>query len=100
MTTTATGPLHGVRILEVASIGPGPFAAMVLADMGADVLRIDRIAKRPPRGPAFDVLTRGRYSVGVDLKHEAGVALVLELCERADALIEGFRPGVMERIGR
>jgi alpha-methylacyl-CoA racemase len=72
---------------------------MLLSDMGADVLRLDRIPKRPPRGPARDVLNRGRLSVGVDLKHEAGAALVLELCEQADALIEGFRPGVMERLG-
>jgi alpha-methylacyl-CoA racemase len=93
------GPLHGIKILEIAGIGPAPFAAMLLSDMGADVLRFDRIPKRPPRGPARDVLNRGRLSVGVDLKHEAGAALVLELCEQADALIEGFRPGVMERLG-
>src|SRR5262245_38663777 len=93
------GPLQGIRVIEIAGIGPGPFAAMLLADMGADVLRIDRIARRPPRGPASDVLTRGRPSVGLDLKHSDGVATVLELCARADALIEGFRPGVMERLG-
>ena len=93
------GPLQGIRVIEIAGIGPGPFAAMLLADMGADVLRIDRIAKRPPRGPAFDVLTRGRLSIGLDLKHPEGVSTVLELCERADALLEGFRPGVMERLG-
>ena len=94
-----TGPLTGFKIIEMAGIGPAPFAAMMLADMGADVLRIDRIPTRPPRGPSRDVLARGRLSAGVDLKHPDGSALVLELCERADALIEGFRPGVMERLG-
>jgi alpha-methylacyl-CoA racemase len=93
------GPLAGIKIVEIAGIGPGPFAAMMLADMGADVLRIDRIARRPPRAPAYDVLTRNRWNVGVDLKHARGIALVLELCGQADALIEGFRPGVMERLG-
>jgi alpha-methylacyl-CoA racemase len=93
------GPLQGVKVIEIAGIGPGPFAAMMLADMGADVLRLDRIARRAPKGPSRDVLARGRPSAGVDLKHAQGTALVLELCERADALIEGFRPGVMERLG-
>jgi alpha-methylacyl-CoA racemase len=93
------GPLHGVKIIEIAGIGPGPFAAMLLADMGAEVLRIDRIPKRPARAKNLDVLARGRPSVGMDLKHEAAVATLLGLCERADALLEGFRPGVMERLG-
>jgi len=93
------GPLAGLRVIEVAGIGPGPFAAMMLADMGADVLRIDRIASRPPSRPARDVLNRSRQSVGIDLKKPAGVELALELIARADALIEGFRPGVMERLG-
>jgi alpha-methylacyl-CoA racemase len=93
------GPLAGLRVVEIAGIGPGPFAAMLLADMGADVLRIDRIAKRAPSRPAQDVLNRSRQSVGVDLKHAAGVELVLELIAGADALLEGFRPGVMERLG-
>jgi alpha-methylacyl-CoA racemase len=93
------GPLHGVRVIELVGLGPGPFAAMMLADMGADVLRIDRIPARPPRGASRDVLARSRPSAGVDLKHRDGVATVLELCERADVLIEGFRPGVMERLG-
>jgi len=93
------GPLTGIKVLEVAGIGPGPFAAMMLADMGAEVLRLDRIAKRAPKGPSLDVLNRGRASVGIDLKHPDAVALVLELVEQADALIEGFRPGVMERLG-
>ena len=97
------GPLAGLRILEIVGIGPGPFAAMLLSDLGAEVLRIDRLR---PGGfaaggatPAFDVLARGRRSVAVDLKHPEGVAVVLDLVERADALLEGFRPGVMERLG-
>src|SRR5262245_63345364 len=93
------GPLTGIKVIEVAGIGPGPFAAMMLADMGAAVLRLDRISKRAPRGPSLDVLNRGRPSVGVDLKQPAAVELVLELVASADALLEGFRPGVMERLG-
>ncbi len=92
------GPLDGYRVLEVAGIGPGPFCAMVLADQGADVLRIDR-KSAAGRGSRFDVLNRGRRSVALDLKKPEAVATVLELVERADALIEGFRPGVMERLG-
>jgi alpha-methylacyl-CoA racemase len=96
------GPLAGVRILEIAGIGPGPFAAMVLADMGADVLRIDRaqnVSPKPGEAPPGDLLNRGRRSVGVDLKKPDGVAALLKLVEQADALLEGFRPGVMERLG-
>ncbi len=95
------GPLTGIRIVEIASIGPGPFAGMMLADMGAEVLRIDRAPKAGGASskPSFDLLARGRPNVGVDLKHPHGVATVLKLIERADALIEGFRPGVMERLG-
>jgi alpha-methylacyl-CoA racemase len=96
------GPLQGIRILELAGIGPGPFAAMMLADMGADVLRLDRaqsVPASPPAEPPFDLLNRGRRSIGVDLKQERGVETVLRLVERADALLEGFRPGVMERLG-
>jgi alpha-methylacyl-CoA racemase len=98
------GPLHGIRIVELAGIGPGPFAAMLLADMGADVIRIDRAQAARALGdragtPSLDLLNRGRPSVGVDLKHTEGVATVLRLIERADALLEGFRPGVMERLG-
>lgn len=94
------GPLSGIRIVEIASIGPGPFAGMMLADMGAEVLRIDRAtdARRARTGPSFDLLTRGRKSVGVDLKHPEGRSAVLRMAEQADALIEGFRPGVMERL--
>jgi alpha-methylacyl-CoA racemase len=96
------GPLQGVRILEIAGIGPGPFAAMMLADMGAEVLRIDRaqnVNPSPPAEPNFDILNRGRRSIGIDLKNEAGIETVLRLVEKADVLIEGFRPGVMERLG-
>ncbi len=94
------GPLEGIRILEIAGIGPGPFCAMMLADMGADVLRLDRADRvRPGAGPNLDLLNRGRRSVGVDLKKPEGVKLVLDLVTRADGLIEGFRPGVMERLG-
>jgi len=96
------GPLQGIRVIEIAGIGPGPFAAMMLADMGADVLRVDRadkVADELPQGPNADVLARGRRSVGVDLKHPEGVETVLRLVERADVLQEGFRPGVMERLG-
>jgi alpha-methylacyl-CoA racemase len=96
------GPLDGVRIIEIAGIGPGPFAAMMLADMGAEVLRIDRaeaVVGGDPDVPSLDLLARGRRSVGVDLKVPEGVATVLRLVDRADALLEGFRPGVMERLG-
>jgi alpha-methylacyl-CoA racemase len=96
------GPLQGIRIVEIAGIGPGPFCAMMLADMGAEVLRIDRAQNATaarPKTPSLDLLNRGRRSVGIDLKHEGGVGLVLRLLECADALIEGFRPGVMERLG-
>jgi alpha-methylacyl-CoA racemase len=96
------GPLSGYRIIEIAGIGPGPFAAMLLADMGADVIRIERAAavRDPlPDGAHYDVLLRGRRNVAVDLKHPDGVEALLSLVESADALIEGFRPGVMERLG-
>jgi alpha-methylacyl-CoA racemase len=96
------GPLSGIRIVEIAGIGPGPFCAMMLADLGADVIRVDRAERaRAPRlpGPNLDLLNRGRRSVAVDLKSPAGVEVVLRLVDRADALIEGFRPGVMERLG-
>ncbi|RKQ86295.1 alpha-methylacyl-CoA racemase [Solirubrobacter pauli] len=96
-----SGPLHGVRVIEIASIGPGPFAAMLLADLGADVIRIDRAggAGNPLGEGAWNFLHRGRRSAAVNLKHDGGRELVLRLCERADALVEGFRPGVMERLG-
>ena len=94
------GPLDGVRVVELAGIGPSPFTAMLLADMGADVLRVDRKGGGgltfPPQ---FDPTRRGRATVAVDLKHPSGVELVLRLCDQADALIEGMRPGVTERLG-
>ena len=96
-----TGPLAGVRVLELAGIGPGPFAAMMLADAGADVIRVERPAdvREHPPGPHPDVLLRGRRSIAVDLKHPAGRQLVLDLVGVSDALLEGFRPGVTERLG-
>jgi alpha-methylacyl-CoA racemase len=91
------GPLAGVRVVELAGIGPGPFCAMLLADLGADVLRVDRPAASRPGWPT--VLARGRRSVAVDLKHPDGAGVVLDLVAAADALVEGFRPGVAERLG-
>ena len=95
------GPLAGVKVVELVGIGPGPFAAMLLADMGADVVRVHRV-QSVERG--FDpggvpIMDRNRRSIGVDLKHPEGVETVLGLVERADALLEGFRPGVTERLG-
>jgi alpha-methylacyl-CoA racemase len=95
----AGGPLNGVRVVELAGIGPGPFAAMLLADMGADVDRVDRTANVEAARPSTDLLARGRRSVAVDLKQPAGAEVVLRLVERADVLVEGFRPGVAERLG-
>ena len=94
------GALAGVRVLEIGGVGPGPFAGMLLADHGADVLRIARAEPVTDAlmGPSNPTL-RGRSSVAIDLKHPAGREAVLRLCEQADALIEGFRPGVMERLG-
>ena len=100
--TKGSGPLVGLRVLEFEAIGPGPFCAMMLADMGADVLLVDR-----PEDPRlgfgrerrFDVMMRGRRSVTLDLKSKDGVAAALQLAGKADAIIEGFRPGVMERLG-
>jgi alpha-methylacyl-CoA racemase len=94
-----TGALTGYRVIELAGIGPGPFAAMMLSDMGAEVLRVDRADAVGAAAPAWDVNARGRRSVGVDLRSPDGRAAVLRLVERADALIEGFRPGVTERLG-
>lgn len=99
------GPLDGIKIVEIAGIGPGPYGAMLLADLGADVVRIDRssnvnaMGSADPGTPPADLLARGRRSVAVDLKHPDGVAAVLDLVAGADVLIEGFRPGVMERLG-
>src|SRR3989441_3981401 len=96
------GPLSGIRVLEFEAIGPGPFAGMLLADMGADVLVVDRPAAgdlglKPERW--YDVMMRGKRSVTLDLKTGSGKQAALQLIGRADALIEGFRPGVMERLG-
>jgi len=99
---TAGGPLAGVRIIEIAGIGPGPFAAFMLADMGADIVKVDRAERvqgGDPSTPPGDLLQRGRRSIGVDLKSPEGVEVVLQLCEQADALFEPFRPGVAERLG-
>ncbi|MGH9084043.1 MAG: CaiB/BaiF CoA transferase family protein [Acidimicrobiales bacterium] len=95
------GPLEGLRVVELAGIGPGPFCAMVLADLGADVVRVDRAGAvgGDPSSARFDVLARGRRSVAVDLKADGGAEVVLRLVERADALLEGWRPGVAERLG-
>jgi alpha-methylacyl-CoA racemase len=93
------GPLAGLRIVEIAGIGPGPYCAMLLADMGAEVLRVERPAKLGSGDARFDLLSRGRRCIAVDLKQPAGVEAVLRLIERADGLTEGFRPGVMERLG-
>ena len=99
MSLELSGPLAGLRIIEIGGIGPGPFCAMMLADMGAEVIRVNRSA-----GDAIDVaelpfLARGRRSIALDLKTEAGLAALLKLVEKADGLIEGFRPGVTERLG-
>src|ERR1700740_183804 len=91
------GPLRGIRIVEFAGIGPGPFAAMLLADMGADVGRIDRKGGRSPH--KTEVTYRGRPAVALDIKKPEAVEAALKLIEKADGLIEGFRPGVMERNG-
>src|SRR4030081_2601689 len=96
------GPLAGIKVVEFAGIGPGPFCAMLLADLGATVLRIDRLE---PSGlglnkpPQFDLLLRGRRHIKLDLKSATGVERTLTLVGRADAIVEGFRPGVMERLG-
>ena len=97
-----TGPLSGLKVVELVGIGPGPMCGMLLADLGAEVLRVDRLApsglgtERPPR---FDLLSRGKRSIAVDLKHEAGIAFTRRLVGLGDALIEGFRPTTMERLG-
>ncbi len=103
------GPLAGIRVIEIASLAPGPFCCMVLADLGADVLRVDRVGAGAAGGAdgagdagpvaGFDPLGRGRRSVALNLKDPEGLSLLLRLAERADVLIEGFRPGVAERLG-
>ena len=95
------GPLDGIVVVEVAGIGPGPFAGMMLADMGATVIRVDRVDSESVfrARPAADVLARGRQSIAIDLKSSEGVAVLLRIVEQADAMFEGFRPGVAERLG-
>jgi len=96
------GPLAGLKVIEIAGIGPGPFCGMMLADLGADVVRVDRaqnVQGGDPALPPGDLLARGRRSIGVDLKSPDGVGVVLDLVATADVLIEGFRPGVAERLG-
>jgi alpha-methylacyl-CoA racemase len=96
--STASGPLTGVRVIEVAGLGAAPYTAMLLADLGADVIRVDRPGTRSAR-PEKYALSRGRRSVVIDLKRSEGVSAFLSLVERADVLLEGFRPGVAERLG-
>ncbi len=96
------GPLSGYRIIEIAGIGPGPFCAMMLADMGAEIIRIDRSVGRTRSievDDTLDLSARGRRSIALDLKKAEAISVVLRLCAQADGLIEGFRPGVMERLG-
>jgi alpha-methylacyl-CoA racemase len=94
------GPLQGVRVIEIASLAPAPFGCMILSDLGADVLRVDRAELcGPAAGASTDPLSRGRRSIGLNLKDPEGVQLLLRLTEDADVLVEGFRPGVAERLG-
>ena len=92
------GPLKGIKVVEMAGIGPGPFCAMMLSDMGAEVIRVDRLAHKGS-GHRANVLNRGRRSIAIDLKNSQGVDTVKKLIDQADVVIEGFRPGVMERLG-
>lgn len=97
-----SGPLEGIRIVELAGVGPAPYASMLLADAGADILRVERSGFSGPvdeQGPYWDLLARSRRSVAINLKQSQGVALLLDLVEQADAFIEGYRPGVAERMG-
>ncbi|CAN5418926.1 hypothetical protein BH10ACT3_BH10ACT3_24020 [soil metagenome] len=97
-----SGPLDGVRIVELSGIGPGPFAGMLMADMGAEVIRVDRAtggSMLQSAEPRLDVLGRGKRSIAVDLKNAAGVATVLDLIATADAVFEGFGTGVAEGLG-
>lgn len=92
------GPLHGFRIIELAGIGPGPFCGMVLADLGAEVISVERLGAQAPKA-ALDCSRRGKRSIALDLKSKVGVEALLKLVESADALFEGFRPGVTEKLG-
>src|SRR4029078_4093859 len=95
-----TGPLRGLKVVELAGIGPGPHACMILADLGADVIRVDRPGGQALTGGQYGLLNRGRPSVALDLKHPDGVATVLDLVATADVLVEGLRPGETERLRR
>jgi alpha-methylacyl-CoA racemase len=103
--TSRSGPLSGIKVIELAGIGPSPYTCMMLADAGAQVIRLERAAPGAAEraadadGPYWDLLNRSRASVGIDLKHPDAVELVLGLCEQADGIVEGFRPGVTERLG-
>ena len=101
MASNKQGPLPGIRVLEIAGIGPGPFCGMLLADLGADVVVVDRVTADAGSIDVGDndIANRGKRSVAVDLKTPEGVQAVLQLVEHCDALIEGMRPGVMERLG-
>ena len=95
-----SGPLAGTKMVEIAGLGPGPFCGMLLADLGADVVLVDRAGPQQWLvDPTVDVTRRGKRSIAVDLKSPAGVEIVLRLAAGADALFEGFRPGVAERLG-
>src|SRR5262245_23195825 len=96
------GPLQGIKVVEFAGIGPGPFCCMMLSDMGAEVVRIDRKEAADlgiPIDPKFALLNRGRKSIALDLKNPADIEVARQLIAKADVLVEGFRPGVMERLG-
>lgn len=93
------GPLKGMKVVEMVGLGPGPFCSMMFADMGAEVIRIDRPGRSEPGSARFDVLARGRRSVALDLKKPGAADVLLEMIDQADVLIEGFRPGVMEKMG-
>lgn len=92
------GPLAGIKVVEMAGIGPGPFTAMMLSDLGAEVIRVDRLSHKG-KGHRANVLNRGRKSIAIDLKNPKGVEATMGLIEKADVVLEGFRPGVMERLG-
>ncbi|CAN5285980.1 CaiB/BaiF CoA-transferase family protein [soil metagenome] len=99
MNLPAPGPLSGLRIVEFAGLGPAPYATMLLADLGADVIRIERVREVTFVDPAIDLLNRGKRSIALDLKRESDLEVVMQLLDRSDGLVEGFRPGVMERLG-